>query len=238
MTQSGKAHANGAWTARLGEVLAEAAGSQPVIREIPVDESKLREPRLWWRCSGAPPVFVGVSEGDATLLLQMRARVLAGETPVSARAGLADILDRTWGEIRAESPAEPASREVWQAEFPTGEKLCFVLAQTEFAQPEASNLDMLMDIELPITLRFGSTQMALRDIAGLSTGSVIEFDRGIDEPVDVMVNGHVVARGEAVVVQGSYGVRISEISSRRERLVTSSYTDLQQRSEKTGEYIG
>ena len=52
----------------------------------------------------------------------------------------------------------------------------------------------------------------------LNTGSVIDFGQGVEEPVEVLVNGRVVARGEAVMVQGNYGVRISQIESRRERL--------------------
>jgi flagellar motor switch protein FliN len=85
-----------------------------------------------------------------------------------------------------------------------------------------SNLDVLLDIELPVTLRFGSTLMALEAVIGLNTGFVVEFDRRVNEPVEVLVNGRVVARGEAVMVQGNYGVRISEIATRRERLSTTS----------------
>jgi flagellar motor switch protein FliN len=85
-----------------------------------------------------------------------------------------------------------------------------------------SNLDVLLDIELPVTLRFGSTRMALEAVIGLNTGSVVEFDRRVTEPVEVLVNGRVVARGEAVMVQGNYGVRISEIASRGDRLGTTS----------------
>jgi flagellar motor switch protein FliN len=85
-----------------------------------------------------------------------------------------------------------------------------------------SNLDALLDIELPVTLRFGSTWMALEAVMGLTTGSVVELDRRVNEPVEVLINGRVVARGEAVMVQGNYGVRISEIASRRERLETTS----------------
>ena len=58
------------------------------------------------------------------------------------------------------------------------------------------------------------------DVLGLNIGSVVEFDRGTEEPVDVLVNDRVVARGEMVLVQGNYGVRITEISSRRDRLDT------------------
>jgi flagellar motor switch protein FliN/FliY len=84
------------------------------------------------------------------------------------------------------------------------------------------NLDVLLDIELPVTVRLGSVQMAFGDVMSLHTGSLVEFDRRSDEPVEVLVNGRLVARGEMVMVQGNYGVRITEISSRRERLDTGS----------------
>ena len=86
----------------------------------------------------------------------------------------------------------------------------------------SQTLDGLLDIELPITVRLGSAQMSLGDVIGLNAGSLVEFDRASEEPVEVLVNGRVVARGEMVMVQGNYGVRITEISSCRERLETSS----------------
>lgn len=79
-------------------------------------------------------------------------------------------------------------------------------------------LDVLRDIELPVTLRFGRTQMSLEEVLRLDTGSVVEFDRALEDPVEVLVNGRVVARGQAVMVQGHYGVRISDIASRQECL--------------------
>lgn len=117
--------------------------------------------------------------------------------------------------------------EVWNTQFVSGTNIQFFVAP-ETTEVAGSNLDMLMEIELPIVVRFGHTQMPLRDLAGLSSGSVIQFDRGVDEPVEVMVNGHVVALGEAVTVKGSYGIRISRITSRRERLVTSSFAAQEQ----------
>ena len=84
--------------------------------------------------------------------------------------------------------------------------------------PANSALDLLLDIELPVTLRFGRRQMTLSEVIDLNRGSVIDFGQSAEEPVEVLVNGRVVARGEAVMVQGNYGVRISQIESRRERL--------------------
>jgi len=81
-----------------------------------------------------------------------------------------------------------------------------------------SHMDALLDVELPVTVRFGSTQMSLEDVMRLERGSAIEFRRTMSEPVEVLVNGRVVARGEAVVVQGNYGVRVTELVARKELL--------------------
>jgi flagellar motor switch protein FliN len=83
-------------------------------------------------------------------------------------------------------------------------------------------LAVLLDVELPVTIRLGAAQVTFGDVMGFNTGSQVEFDRGPEEPIDVLVNGRVVARGEMVMVQGSYAVRITEIASRRERLDTGS----------------
>ena len=80
-------------------------------------------------------------------------------------------------------------------------------------------IGLLMDMEMPLLVRFGSTRMLLSDILALGAGSVVEFRRAPDEPVDLLVNGRVVARAQVVVVQGNYGVRITEIVSQREDLV-------------------
>ncbi len=81
-------------------------------------------------------------------------------------------------------------------------------------------LDLLLDVELPVTVSFGRAQLCLKDALKLTTGSVIELNRTVAEPVEVIVNNCVIARGEVVVVEGNYGVRIREIMSRYDRLRT------------------
>lgn len=71
-----------------------------------------------------------------------------------------------------------------------------------------------------ITVRFGSTQVPLRDVANLGVGSMIELDRNVDEPVDLLVNNAVFAQGEVVVVDGYYGVRISKLNAASEAAET------------------
>jgi flagellar motor switch protein FliN/FliY len=87
--------------------------------------------------------------------------------------------------------------------------------------PHTPGIDLIKDIELQVTLRFGSAQMSLKDLSGLNTGSVIQLDRALTDPVDVMIGGFVIARGEPIVVRGVYGIRISEIASHHDRMTSS-----------------
>jgi flagellar motor switch protein FliN/FliY len=86
------------------------------------------------------------------------------------------------------------------------------------SEPEGmSNLGVLMDVQLPVSIRFGETEMILEEIVKLGVGSVIELNSGIDQPVELIVNNRVLARGEVVTVDGFYGIRITEITSAGER---------------------
>lgn len=89
------------------------------------------------------------------------------------------------------------------------------------SQPHAyPNLDVILDIDLPLSVRFGETEMTVDALTKLGPGSVIDLGRSPDDPVDVLVNGRMVAKGEVVVVGGSYGVRITEVVSAADRLRT------------------
>ena len=84
----------------------------------------------------------------------------------------------------------------------------------------SKTLELLLDVELPVCVSFGRAQLPLKDVIKLTTGSIVELNRTISEPVEVIVNNCVIARGEVVVVEGNYGVRIHEVVSREERLRT------------------
>lgn len=75
-----------------------------------------------------------------------------------------------------------------------------------------SNLDLLFDVKLEATIRFGGRQLLLRDILSMSAGSVIELDRQVNDPAELLVAGRLVARGEVVVVDGKFGLRVTELS--------------------------
>jgi flagellar motor switch protein FliN len=82
------------------------------------------------------------------------------------------------------------------------------------------NLDLILDIELPMSVRFGQAELSLLTLTRLGPGSVIDLHRSADEPVEVLISGKVVAKGEVVVVEGNYGVRVTEVVSTVDRIRT------------------
>ena len=76
---------------------------------------------------------------------------------------------------------------------------------------ETKNLDLVLNVELNVTLRFGQRLLSLREVLDLTTGSVVELDRQVEEPIELLLDGKVIARGEAVVIDGNYGLRVTEV---------------------------
>lgn len=126
----------------------------------------------------------------------------AEQAPASAVNAdeLNDILDRvgmTEEEIlgRAEKPAPPKT-----------------------PQRHERNIDMILDVRLNVTARLGRVEMPIGEILGLGPGSIIEVGHNVDEPVELLVNGKLIARGDVVVVDEKFGLRITEIVSTQERI--------------------
>lgn len=85
-------------------------------------------------------------------------------------------------------------------------------------KPLDDRIDVILDIDLPLVVRFGRTELPLRALTRLGPGSVIDLGRSPDDPVEVLVSNRVVAHGEVVIVGGSYGIRILDVVSQRERV--------------------
>ncbi|MCY7831746.1 flagellar motor switch phosphatase FliY [Bacillus spizizenii] len=88
----------------------------------------------------------------------------------------------------------------------------------EASQAPIHNLDMLLDIPLSITVELGRTKRSVKEILELSAGSIIELDKLAGEPVDILVNQRIVAKGEVVVIEENFGVRVTDILSQAERI--------------------
>jgi len=85
------------------------------------------------------------------------------------------------------------------------------------AASHASNLDLILDVQLEATIRFGEREMLLQDVFGLTPGAVVELNQLVNEPAELLVAGRLVAKGEVVVVDGNFGLRVTEVVSRSQR---------------------
>ena len=114
-----------------------------------------------------------------------------------------DDKQEDWPEEVAEAGADLAAAAVQPVTF--GQLGAGTMAD------ENKNLDLLMDVEIPVSVEVGRTEMPLEDVLKLFPGSVIALDKKSEEPVDLRVNGKLVARGEVVLVDDAYGLRITQI---------------------------
>ena len=119
-------------------------------------------------------------------------------------------------ELHAALTAPPPAMSGQQANANPAGQLRSSVEAAEAATP--ANLDLLLDVELEASLRFGQREMLLRDILELHPGSVVELDRRVQEPAELIVSGRVIAHGEVVIVDGNYGLRITDIAQASQRL--------------------
>ncbi len=83
---------------------------------------------------------------------------------------------------------------------------------------ELTNIALIMDVKLPVKVRIGKKKMLLKDVLNMDIGSVIELNQLANDPLDILVDDHVIAEGEVVIVDGNFGVQITTIGTKRERL--------------------
>lgn len=110
-------------------------------------------------------------------------------------------------ESTASQPLPESQREDAPGELP--EKRSGSTSEVRFASP---GIDLLLDVELEASLRFGSREMPLNEVLDLGAGDVVELDRHVSDPVDLLVGDKIVARGEVVLINGSFGLRVLEVA--------------------------
>ncbi len=177
--------------------------------------------------------FLAAGASDAALLGEAASEILRGALQAMAEP-LAAALFAQYGSVHivpaepADAPREDASLIALLTGIVEGKPVTLtLLADSELerglsrlarvrAAAEASgytggNLGLVMDVELNVALRFGERRLSLREVMDLTSGSVVELDREVDEPVELILDGKVIARGEAVIVDGNYGVRVTEV---------------------------
>jgi flagellar motor switch protein FliN/FliY len=92
-------------------------------------------------------------------------------------------------------------------------------ASTEGAKNLPANLDLILDVQLDATIRFGQREMLLKDVFALMPGAVVELEQLVNEPAELLIAGRRVATGEVVVVDGNFGLRVKEVSSPAQRVM-------------------
>ncbi|MGA2499257.1 MAG: flagellar motor switch protein FliN [Tepidisphaeraceae bacterium] len=144
-----------------------------------------------------------------------------GESKVS-RAFQLKSGDRTWtimvrDEVRAPKPAKADKAEAGKSDAPKAAPPPAPPAEPPMSS-FAAGIELLLDVELEASLRFGSREMPLSDILDLGPGDVVQLDRHVSDPVDLIVGDKIVARGEVVLVNGNFGLRVTEVAAPRKRL--------------------
>lgn len=120
-----------------------------------------------------------------------------------------------------QNPAAPADSGPASADTATQVSADTAAALSAAAKRDRADprLDAVLDVDLPLVVRFGRAIMPLRSLADLGPGSVIDMGRSPDEPVDLLVGDRLIARGEVVIVGGNYGVRITELAATRPQAI-------------------
>ncbi len=111
-----------------------------------------------------------------------------------------------------DAAAEGGSGEMERAEFQNLEKQSGAMATAE------SNLEVILDIPVTLSMEVGRTEVPIQDLLALNRGSVVELDRIAGEPMDVLINGTLIAHGEVVVVNEKFGIRLTDVISPAERV--------------------
>ncbi|WP_428739486.1 flagellar motor switch protein FliY [Sulfurimonas sp.] len=88
----------------------------------------------------------------------------------------------------------------------------------KLSEEEMNNISLIMDVKLPVKVRIGKKRMLLKDVLNMDIGSVIELNQLANDPLEILVDNHVIAEGEVVIVDGNFGVQITAIGTKKERL--------------------
>jgi len=136
---------------------------------------------------------------------------MSEQTDNQEAGAVADGADAMAEQVLAEAPGEQPAQAA-AAEFDSLEDT------SSGPAAEGENLDVILDIPVTISMEIGRTNISIRNLLQLNQGSVVELDRLAGEPMDVLVNGTLVAHGEVVVVNEKFGIRLTDVISPAERV--------------------
>ncbi|GIV16460.1 MAG: flagellar motor switch phosphatase FliY [Armatimonadota bacterium] len=159
-------------------------------------------------------------------LVRMDAVLHVDSNPIGALTVIGDERFGLWlaGEESKASSEQDETDSVTGSPFQTMDAVeasaqPFVPLAQAASQPLPTGIELILDVPLELTVELGRKRMFIKDVLELTIGSIVELDRVAGEPVDVLVNGRIMARGEVVVIEDNFGIRITEIINPQEQLV-------------------
>ena len=138
--------------------------------------------------------------------------------PAAEEAPAGDGMDDWAAALAEQEVVDKAAEAATAAEGAPPKAQIFQSFGSDVVAPAANNLDLILDIPVHLTVELGRTRIAIRNLLQLAQGSVVELDGLAGEPMDVLVNGCLIAQGEVVVVNDKFGIRLTDIISPAERL--------------------
>ncbi len=126
------------------------------------------------------------------------------------------LVDALQGSANATTPEASKTSSATQSQSSFGG--ASYIPEANLDEGEMKNIGLIMDVKLPVRVRIGKKKMLLKDVLSMDIGSVIELNQLANDPLDILVDDHVVAQGEVVIVDGNFGVQITSIGTKRERL--------------------
>ncbi len=124
------------------------------------------------------------------------------------------LSDKLFGKEEVVLPA----METPSVPFESGESSSRTVPKVNLSEEEMNNISLILDVKLPVKVRIGKKRMLLKDVLNMDIGSVIELNQLANDPLEILVDNHVIAEGEVVIVDGNFGVQITSIGSKKERL--------------------
>jgi flagellar motor switch protein FliN/FliY len=209
------------WSARLGGVLTLSAGGSPAgqgwMVTVPASGAATGRLIVWFEresllVCARRALAAGADPTDETIEALLRELVEGATTRLEATAAGAGL--NVGAAVMRQAPC-PSGAQPFVATLAEGPTCRFAIVGDLVAAPVDTRLEAVLDVELPLVVRFGRAVMPLGALAELGPGAVVDMGRSPDEPVELLVGERVVARGEVVIVGGNYGVRITELAGDR-----------------------
>ena len=211
----------GAWATGLGEMISvdvKPAGEVDILEgegasSLATAEGIAGEELTAWRYT----VSIGDAEGEYILILPAKHLKELTMMHPEYTAGAPAQQEKPAAAPDVAAKKEPPASKATKPEIEV-EKAVFQPFEGEAPAGEPSQIELLLDVPLTVSVELGRKRLSIKEILDMVPGSLLELDKLAGEPVDLMVNGKLFARGEVVVIDENFGVRIANIVSPKERL--------------------